>query len=120
MRASPVTPFCAVCSTPSQFVGSRSGRLDARQYRYWYCHACHLRFIDAPRTDFGAIYNENYYAGHGADPNVDYAYEMHHPELTVRNYEWQGLLSIFQELAPRGARWLDFGCGCGGLVAFAR
>jgi SAM-dependent methyltransferase len=76
--------------------------------------------------DFSSIYDLNYYQGQGADPKVDYLYELHHPETTIRQYEWRGILAIVTALLskiscrPQDASWLDFGCGNGGLVRYAQ
>jgi 2-polyprenyl-3-methyl-5-hydroxy-6-metoxy-1,4-benzoquinol methylase len=102
------------------FIGSRIGRLDTRQYTYFSCDACHFSCISNPRMDYENIYSEEYYQGRGADPTIDYLYELENSELTIRNYEWKGIVSIFNKLVPQGGRWLDFGCGAGGLVAFAK
>jgi SAM-dependent methyltransferase len=73
-----------------------------------------------PWTDYAQIYDETYYEGRGSDPSVDYAYEFEHPERTIRLYEWRGLTQAVAQLRPPPARWLDYGCGNGGLVRHAR
>ena len=51
----------------------------------------------------------------GADPWIDYVYELEHPEATVRQYEWRGIQRLVVHLCPLTAetQWLDFGCGNG-------
>ena len=41
---------------------------------------------------------------------------------TIRLYEWRGLVRAVASLVPLspGTRWLDFGCGTGGLVRHCR
>jgi SAM-dependent methyltransferase len=58
----------------------------------------------------------------GADPFIDYLYELEHPEQTVRFYEWRGIVAIVRALigTTAAARWLDFGCGNGGLMLYGR
>jgi SAM-dependent methyltransferase len=53
---------------------------------------------------------------------VDYVYEYLHPEQTIRTFEWRGVCQIVCHLASlkQESKWLDFGCGTGGLVAYAR
>ena len=111
--------FCPVCSNPTLFLGSQTGRLDSREFLIRHCSLCHFSYVENYRTDFENIYNEDYYRGLGADPMVDYVYELQNTSKTIRNYEWQGIYSIYKALCPNGGRWLDYGCGGGGLVRFA-
>lgn len=111
---------CAICAGRAVLIGSRPGSLDGRRFDYYRCPGCAFAFVGNARTDYAAIYDEAYYRGRGADPLVDYADEVEQPARTIRNCEWQGLLAIYRELRPSGGRWLDFGCGAGGLVATAR
>jgi SAM-dependent methyltransferase len=121
MNTSPAAAAkCAVCDSLAGYVGSRAGTVDGRRFDYFHCPACRFTFVGNARTDYTAVYDEAYYRGHGADPLVDYLYELENPDQTIRNYEWRGLLSIFSKLQPVGGRWLDFGCGAGGLVRTAR
>ena len=85
-----------------------------------HCDTCHFSYIQNYRTDFENIYNEAYYRGDGADLMVDYLYELDNRSKTIRNYEWDGVFQLYSTLCPRGGRWLDFGCGGGGLVKFAQ
>ena len=78
------------------------------------------RVVDPP--DPALVYTEDYYRGRGADPLVDYAFEAANPDRTVRAYEWRGIAARVAALAPLDARtrWLDAGCGTGGLVRYLR
>jgi len=116
----PTEASCPICSHFAAYVGKRQGRLDSRFFFYFHCNFCRFSFIGNPRTDYAEIYSDAYYRGRGADPLADYVYELENPLRTIRNYEWRGVLAIFKELCPQGGRWLDFGCGAGGLVRFAR
>jgi len=71
-----------------------------------------------PWTDYAAIYDAGYYRGEGADPYVDYYFELEHPEESVRRYEWDGIITAVSSLRPleKSTCWVDFGCGNGGLV----
>jgi SAM-dependent methyltransferase len=78
--------------------------------------------VSNPRLDFDAIYSEDYYRGRGADPLVDYLNEAEHPETTIRQFEWRGVWQVVSGLMPitPETRWLDYGCGVGGLVLHLR
>ncbi len=74
-----------------------------------------------PRTDFADVYDERYYRGDGADPKVDYLGELVDPS-TIRILEWRSIEHLVGQLVPLGhdVRWLDMGCGVGGLVEWLR
>jgi len=110
---------CPVCSNATLLLGSQIGVLDHREFLIRHCNSCHYSYVENYRTDFENIYNEDYYCGSGADPMVDYVYELQNTLKTIRNYEWKGIYTIFNELCPNGGRWLDYGCGAGSLVKFA-
>ncbi len=111
---------CRICGGSTETVGSVYGRYSHRAYELRRCATCAYAFIADPWTDFGRIYDERYYAGQGADPLVDYRFELDHPDQTIRRYEWQGVSRLVEGLIGGlgGVRWLDFGCGNGGLVRY--
>ena len=111
--------LCPVCSGPTLFVGSHKGILGSRKFFFRHCNLCHFSYVENYRIDYDNIYSEDYYHGFGADPTVDYIYEIQNISKNIRNYEWKGILSIYKDLCPKGGRWLDYGCGLGGLVRFA-
>ncbi|MBF0504456.1 MAG: class I SAM-dependent methyltransferase [Candidatus Omnitrophica bacterium] len=111
--------LCPVCLTPTFILGSQTGLLDGREFLVRRCPLCRFFYVENYRIDFDHIYNENYYRGSGADPTVDYVYELENPLRTIRGYEWKGIFSIYKELVSGNGRWLDYGCGGGGLVRFA-
>jgi SAM-dependent methyltransferase len=109
---------CKICHREAIPIGAKPGRLTQREFHFYQCSNCGFLFVGDPWTDYQQIYSEAYYRGEGADPYVDYVYELTNPERTVRRYEWRGILAAVQSLFPvdRNTRWLDFGCGNGGLV----
>lgn len=113
---------CRICSSDTQAVGSVYGSFSEQYYELRHCPVCRFSFVANPLLDFARIYDKNYYQGEGADPYVDYVFELEHPNLTVRGYEWRGLLTLVRSLVTLNAttRWLDFGCGNGGFVRFVR
>jgi SAM-dependent methyltransferase len=120
LQDSPGEPPCGICGAPTQRIGDVHGSFSQRDYELRRCPACHFAFIADPWTEFASIYNDDYYAGQGADPLVDYRFELSHPDRTVRQYEWQGITRIVETLLGGldGVRWLDFGAGNGGLVRY--
>jgi len=78
-------------------------------------------FVGNPDKDYEAIYGDAYYQGNGADRLVDYAHEISKPDSTIRRYEWEGITSWAKSSLKNlsTARWLDYGCGNGGLVSYA-
>lgn len=117
-RHAQTLPNCRVCQSAATFVASVEGRYSGRTFTLARCSTCGYAFIADPWLDFEQIYDERYYAGRGADPLVDYSYELEHPEHTVRLYEWKGIAAVVRNLIGplAGRRWVDFGCGNGGLV----
>jgi SAM-dependent methyltransferase len=115
-------PPCRVCGGPTVALGAVHGSYSNRDYSLRRCTACRYGFIADPWTDFARIYDDRYYAGKGADPLVDYAFELEHPGRTIRRYEWSGVTRTVEQLLGglAGVRWLDFGCGNGGLVRYVR
>jgi 2-polyprenyl-3-methyl-5-hydroxy-6-metoxy-1,4-benzoquinol methylase len=113
---------CRVCGATTTEVGMVHGSYSGRDYQLVRCDTCRFAFIADPWTEFDRIYDERYYAGQGADPFVDYHFELTHPEDTIRVYEWDGVTRVVSELrgGVDGVRWLDFGCGNGGLVRHVR
>lgn len=113
---------CRVCGKKAFLAGEKTGRFRPRPFRVYHCPSCRFSFVGDPEADLGALYDEAYYRGQGADPLVRYLDELERPETSVRRYEWAGLLRIARALTGRasGLRWLDYGCGAGGLVRAAR
>lgn len=128
---------CRICGEATAAAGTKASSFSGRTYELRQCGACRFAFVSNPWTDYGAIYTDEYYAGRGADPHVDYVHETTHRDTTVRRYEWRGILAAVSALmqtrresgAPgaaagqpgldAGTKWLDYGCGNGGLVRFA-
>jgi SAM-dependent methyltransferase len=116
-------PSCRVCAEETDLVGLVWGRFSHRDYRLGRCPACGYAFIVDPWLDYPRIYDGRYYAGRGADPTVDYHFELEHPERSIRRYEWEGIARVVGDLLggdDATRRWLDFGCGNGGLVRHLR
>jgi SAM-dependent methyltransferase len=111
-------PACAVCGSQAAPAGIVDGRTEPRPFHLGRCETCGYAFVADPVEDLASIYSMDYYRGEGADPFVDYVFELDHPQRTVRVYEWRGIHRAVAARRPLSAttRWLDFGCGNGGLV----
>lgn len=109
---------CKICGAEAVPIGSKMGTHHKQLFCFERCESCGFTFVANPWTDYAQIYNEAYYRGQGPDPWIDYVFELEHPESTIRIHEWQGILEVVQQLTAvsRQTKWLDFGCGNGGLV----
>jgi 2-polyprenyl-3-methyl-5-hydroxy-6-metoxy-1,4-benzoquinol methylase len=116
----PQSSRCRICQAATRRIGPVRGNYSRRDYVLRRCDVCHFAFIADPWTEFARIYDDRYYDGHGADPLVDYRFELSEPERTIRRYEWRGVTRLVERLLGGldGVRWLDFGCGNGGLVRY--
>jgi SAM-dependent methyltransferase len=114
--------LCPVCQLDTFVIGSKQSAWSGRTFTLRRCPSCDFTFVANPRTDYEAIYDEAYYSGRGADPLVNYIEEIEHRDSTIRRYEWRGIYRVVSSLVPTGAstRWLDYGCGMGGLVEFVQ
>jgi SAM-dependent methyltransferase len=113
---------CRICGSATLPLGAKRGKFKLQEFYVRHCDGCGYSFVANPWLDYGAIYSEEYYTGKGADPMVDYLYELENPQASVRRYEWQGILDWVRQavsLRPE-TRWIDFGCGNGGLVRYCR
>ncbi|PTX97532.1 hypothetical protein DB346_21310 [Verrucomicrobia bacterium LW23] len=117
---------CCVCgSDSSPRVATLPGTRTQRDFALRYCAGCGFAWVENPWTDFATVYDEAYYLGKGSDPLVNYVDELTNPH-TIRRLEWRGILQWADDTRAALAgnrgnpgaplRWLDFGCGNGGLV----
>lgn len=108
---------CPICGGAAVLLGVRRSGFSGREFGLSRCADCRYAFVRNPRTDFAELYDADYYAGRGADALVDYDAEMT-DRRTVRTYEWRGVTRIVGSLVDLdpSTRWLDYGCGLGGLV----
>jgi SAM-dependent methyltransferase len=109
-------PVCGSVPTDLEIVRSEFSAID---FQFRRCDTCGLAFVANPRSDFGSLYDRDYYAGRGADPLVAYIDEMENAD-TIRQYEWRGIIRAVTSVTDKPIRWLDYGCGLGGLVRAVR
>ena len=95
---------CRVCGAATRRVGPVSGKYSARDYELRRCDVCGFAFIADPWTDFERIYDDRYYDGRGADPLVDYRFELTEPDRTIRQYEWRGVTRLVEHLLGKSDR----------------
>ena len=112
--------ICPICQSATTKVGDKTGRVIKRDFSLFHCRVCGFYYVENPETDYSLIYDHNYYRGRGADQSIDYIYEYEHYQTTVRNYEWQGIATIASHFLKNleGKKWLDYGCGTGGLLRY--
>ena len=123
MRPVAAPPVCRCCGSAAvRARGSKRGTVIPQEFAYLSCATCGYLFVD-PFAGY-EIYNDDYYRGRGPDPYVDYASEYTDYRATDRILEFEDLVrlaSVYFSAAPRSdspLRWLDFGCGAGGLLKF--
>ncbi len=113
---------CKICAADVTQIGVQRGTFKDRLFEIFRCNTCGFIFVSNPWLDYKEVYSEAYYNGQGADRFVDYVFELRNPNRTIRQYEWRGIVQVVRSCIPLGSdtRWLDFGCGNGGLVRYCR
>jgi 2-polyprenyl-3-methyl-5-hydroxy-6-metoxy-1,4-benzoquinol methylase len=118
---------CRLCGSSSLSErGSRRGKFRPLDFHFYECESCTFLFV-APVLG-PEIYDDSYYRGEGPDPLVDYNSEYVNYLATSRIYEFLDFYRLAKEHLEKKAgtisrgsfRWLDFGCGAGGLLKFLR
>lgn len=114
--------LCKICGAVTLSAGEAFGVVHVGPYRLRSCQSCHFSFVSNPWNEPGKNYSREYYQGKTIDPLVNYLAELESAEISVRRYEWRGITRIVKGLVPvsQATRWLDFGCGGGGLVRYVR
>jgi SAM-dependent methyltransferase len=111
---------CPICGSHTADLATVRSDFSQIDFLFRRCENCGLVFVANPNENFASLYDAAYYRGDGADSFVNYLDEMGDPN-TIRAYEWRGITRAVETLCDRRAvRWLDFGCGLGGLVRYAR
>jgi SAM-dependent methyltransferase len=113
---------CPLCGDATQEHGYKWGAWKKRRFDLRRCSHCDFSFVSNPLTDCDQVYSEQYYRAQGADPMLDYMYELEHAGKTIRVHECRGILEVVKSLVPvnSSTHWLDFGCGNGWLVRYCR
>ncbi len=113
---------CKICGGETEAIGTMPGAIIAQTFHFLRCRVCDFVCVADPCLDFARLYDDAYYRGKGADPYVDYFSELENPQSTIRQYEWRGIHRAVTHLTGNAGapRWLDYGCGNGGLVRYLR
>jgi len=116
------TPKCKICGGQTVAFAEKPGHAIKDIFHFARCSTCDFISVINPCLDFARLYSREYYEGRGADPLVDYYFELEHPRQTLRRYEWRGIARVVNKLVgnSRNVQWLDYGCGNGGLVRYLR
>src|ERR1035437_7611175 len=99
---------------------SKKGLWSGRTFEISRCAACRFLFVGNPWLDYELIYNDDYYAGRGADPLIGYIDEISDYRYSIRRYEWRGIRDFVASVAGANSStvWLDYRCGSDGLVRY--
>lgn len=121
MTVNEVGLTCPICGADGELCDAKRSAFSGRTFALAQCPSCWFGWVVDPRVDFESLYDAAYYQGKGADPLVSYEAEIADPR-TIRTYEWNGIVELVTSQHPVGpaTRWLDFGCGFGGLVRHLR
>lgn len=113
---------CKICGGETEPVGTIAGVVISQTFHFLRCRNCAFVCVADPSLDYARLYDDAYYRGKGADPYVDYFFELESPQSTIRQYEWRGIHRAVTHLAGKAGvpRWLDYGCGNGALVRYLR
>jgi SAM-dependent methyltransferase len=113
---------CPVCGSDAKQTEELAGKSKPKIFYIYSCANCRFAFVANPILEFEDIYNEDYYRGRSYDRKIDYFFELENPDATIKYYEWRGVTSIVKELMQVSGktRWLDYGCGNGGLTRYVR
>jgi SAM-dependent methyltransferase len=120
---------CPICGTIARASGSLHSSFSDRRFSFARCGDCGYGWVIDPREDYGALYDEAYYVGHGADPGVNYQGQfLGGPDsllAKIKDVEFDALLTTLKSVqearhqrATSETKILDFGGGVGGFVRY--
>ena len=118
---------CHLCGSNNLIEkGMKRGKFRPLDFHFYECKSCSFLFVSPVVGP--EIYDDAYYRGKGPDPLVDYESEYTNYARKPRKYEFLDLYRLAKEnldnnparFTEDSVRWLDFGCGAGGLLKFLR
>ena len=108
---------CPICNHLTIYVGAKYGAKIS--FRFNKCNHCKFIYVENFRSDFANIYDLKYYSGKGVDPKVRYLKQNELKHKSIKTFEHDGIFKVFNKLCIGQKKWLDYGCGMGGLVKYA-
>lgn len=120
---------CPICGSSARASGTLFSSFSNRSFSFARCGECGYGWVIDPREDYGTLYDEAYYVGHGADPGVNYQGQfLAGPDsllAKIKDVEFDALLSTMTTVLRAGhqgamtdMKILDFGGGVGGFVRY--
>ncbi len=109
-----------VCECTTEPAGKVIGRRTGRDFHLQRCIVCGFLFVNDPCTDQGGAQAAAGTVLDGDDNSEEFVGEAPEREATIRHYEWRGVERVARHFLPDGGKWIDYGCGSGGLVRFAK
>jgi SAM-dependent methyltransferase len=120
---------CPICGSSAHASGSLFSSFSGRSFSFARCGDCGYGWVIDPREDYGTLYDEAYYVGHGADPGVNYRGQfLEGPDsllVKIKDVEFDALLTTMTTVqrgrghgAMTGMKILDYGGGVGGFVRY--
>jgi SAM-dependent methyltransferase len=120
---------CPICGASARASGSLFSSFSGRRFSFARCDDCGYGWVVDPREDYGDIYDEAYFLGHGADSGVNYQRQfLEGPDsllAKIKAVEYDALIqtmTTIQDARNRGSmkdmKILDYGGGVGGFVRY--
>lgn len=120
---------CPICGASARASGSLFTSFSSRKFAFARCDECGYGWVIDPREDYGAIYDEAYYLGRGADSGVNYQVQFLAESdsllAKIKDVEYDALLTTLTKVQEArnqgpmsGMKILDFGGGVGGFVRY--
>jgi SAM-dependent methyltransferase len=120
---------CPICGSSARASGTLFSSFSSRSFSFARCDDCGYGWVVDPREDYGALYDETYYLGHGADPGVNYQGQfVGGPDsllVKIKAVEFDALLTTMttvqrarHQRSMSDMKILDFGGGVGGFVRY--
>ena len=119
---------CPICGSSAHPSGSLFSSFSNRRFSFARCGDCGYGWVVDPREDYGALYDDAYYVGRGADPGVNYQGQFESPDTLlakIKDVEFDALLATMTAVQRQrhqgtvtGMKILDYGGGVGGFVRY--